>query len=247
MKTIAAAGRWRLSSTRSAAHMEPLRVGADGDAVETELRRQRCCSRPLAPSAADCCCRGASRHQWRCAHDFAKCWRCGIVADTKSVCRPAPRLSSPPSSARSAPESRSWSSARVRVSARHASTSSTTRRRRLAVGSRRARITESTCSTLPTTTCGGCASSQRRWRLAPEPSSSAITCSRSGLPAASRRATRVTCAASSRVGSSTSACTVACGRSAARSGSTYASVFPDPVSASMIASAPSSRAGCAAA
>eukprot|EP00962_Isochrysis_galbana_P042468 scaffold15909_cov128-Isochrysis_galbana.AAC.3 len=58
-----------------------------------------------------------------------------------------------------------------------------------------------------------------RWRRAPEPSRRAMTSRRSGLPAASRRATRATCAASSREGTSTSACAEDTGRTRARIGS----------------------------
>ena len=202
----------------SAQRGEPLRVGADGDAV-AELRRQRVAEAARAVGGRECFgARGSVA-----ARTTLQCWRYGIVADTKSVC-PAPRLSSPPSPARSAPESRSWSSARVRVSARRVDLDD----EEAQVGGGQPPRADRRVDPLDVAD-----DDLRRLREQPARRRLARAVEQRHHVQPLRLPPRpprhgVTCAASSRVGSSTSACTVACGRSARRSGSTYASCLPRP-------------------
>ena len=230
MKTIAAAGRWRLSSTRSAASRfasvqtaTPWR-SCDGSARSRPLRRRRprAAAAPRGTSGPARLCkvlalRDRRRHEERLPPGAAFELTAVIGAERREqvLSSARPRLG----------EARVHlvddEEGRRRAAAARGSPSRPARRcRRRPAAAARAHG------------AGAWRSSRRA-----APSRAAAP-----APAASRRATRGT-RASSRVGSSTSACTAARSRSAARSGSTYASVFPDPVSASMIASAPSSRLG----
>mmetsp|Transcript_22575 Transcript_22575/g.76216 ORF Transcript_22575/g.76216 Transcript_22575/m.76216 type:complete len:274 (+) Transcript_22575:296-1117(+) len=203
-------GSSRLSRTRSAA----TRRG-----VSQTATRWRSCS-GTGCSGCEWMSIGSVPHQ-RCATACLTKWfRCGSDAETKRVWR-----GSGPQRAASTCSS----AARVSGALSAASTSSTTSVRSEPSCSRPEERSASTCCTLPTITCGGCARIHTRCRRAADPSSRAITSGRSGLPAASLRATRATWAASSREGASTSACTDALGRREASSGSMYASVLPEPV------------------